>query len=112
MEKLLERKAEIENVLNMFTKDGYTSNKIEALKYELTQINNKLNAPLEYPIGTKFKSPGKHSRICTVVDILKTYNSKGELIQIRYVAEHEFLGQKVTDRDVLAVRIARGLINE
>ena len=64
-------------------------------------------------IGTKFiKQRGKvkNDRIETVTDILKTYNSAGELVKTRYVAEHDFLGQKVTDRDVLGVTIQRGLI--
>jgi len=64
-------------------------------------------------IGTKFiKQRGKvkNDRIETVTDILKTYNSAGEHIKTRYVAEHDFLGQKVTDRDVLGVTIQKGLI--
>jgi len=64
-------------------------------------------------IGTKFiKQRGKvkNDRIETVTDILKTYNSAGELVKTRYVASHDFLGQKVTDRDVLGVTIQRGLI--
>ena len=64
-------------------------------------------------IGTKFiKQRGKvkNDRIETVTDILKTYNLAGEHIKTRYVTEHDFLGQKVTDRDVLGVTIQRGLI--
>ena len=56
-------------------------------------------------IGTKFiKQRGKHTnkeRVETVTDILKTYNLAGELVKTRYVAEHDFLGQTVTDSDVL-----------
>lgn len=65
-------------------------------------------------IGTKFiKQRGKHTnkeRVETVTDILKTYNSAGELVKTRYVAEHDFLGQKVTDRDVCLITIVKGLI--
>jgi len=65
-------------------------------------------------IGTRFiKQRGKltnKERVETVTDILKTYNSAGEHIKTRYVAEHDFLGQKVTDRDVLGVTIQKGLI--
>ena len=65
-------------------------------------------------IGTKFiKQRGKHTnkeRVETVTDILKTYNSAGDLVKTRYVATHDFLGQKVTDSDVLGVTIQRGLI--
>lgn len=62
----------------------------------------------DYKIGTKFKTRGKHPRICTVTDVLKTYNAKGELVRTRYVAVHEFCGMLVTDPDVCAVTIARG----
>ena len=65
-----------------------------------------------YKIGTKYKTSGKNSKECTVIDILKTYNSKNELVSIRYVSEHDFLGQRVTNKDVVAVTIARGLISE
>lgn len=63
-----------------------------------------------FEIGTKFRSSGKHPKICTVVDILTTYNSAGEVHKIRYVATHEFLGQIVTNYDVCDVEIARGII--
>lgn len=49
----------------------------------------------KYPIGTKFKTRGKHGRVCTVVDIYKTYNSKNELVHVEYQTEHEFCGQIV-----------------
>lgn len=63
----------------------------------------------DYPIGTHFTTRGKHPRYCTVVDVLRTYNSKGELVSVRYVATHEFLGQTVTDYDVRATTIAMGV---
>ncbi len=63
----------------------------------------------DYPIGTQFMSRGKHAKLCTVVDVLKTYNSAGELVRTRYVTEHDFCGQKVRDNDVCAVTIARQL---
>jgi hypothetical protein len=65
-----------------------------------------------YPIGTKFMTRGKAPRECTVIDILKTYNSRGELVSIRYVSVHKFLGQDVTDRDVVSATIAMGLIQK
>ena len=65
---------------------------------------------MEYPIGTQFKTRGKAPRLCTVTDILKTYNSAGELVKTRYVAQHDFMGQKVNDYDVVATTIAMGLI--
>jgi hypothetical protein len=63
-----------------------------------------------YPIGTQYMSAGKHKRLCTVVDIHKTYNHANELVKIRYVATHEFMGQVVTERDVVATTIARGIV--
>ena len=64
----------------------------------------------QFSIGTQFKSRGKHPRICTVTDILRTYNSAGELVKTRYVAEHEFLGRTVTDHDVCETTIAMGIM--
>jgi len=65
---------------------------------------------MEYPIGTQFKTRGKAPRLCTVADILKTYNSENVLVKTRYVATHEFMGQLVADYDVVATTIAMGLI--
>ena len=65
-----------------------------------------------FKIGTQFKTRGKHPRLCTVIDILKTYNSLNELIKIRYVATHEFLNQTITDDDVFETTIKLGLIKE
>lgn len=64
-----------------------------------------------YPIGTVFKTRGKHPLTCTVVDHLTTTNSKGEVVRERYVATHQFCGQTVEDQDVVAVTIARGLVS-
>ena len=64
---------------------------------------------MEYPIGTKYKTRGKAPRLCEVVDILKTYNLAGELVKTRYVAVHDFMGQKVTDYDVVKTTISMGL---
>lgn len=65
---------------------------------------------MEYEIGTTFLSNGKHKKLCTVSDIHKTYNAKGELVKTRYVAFHLFMGQVVTERDICAATIARGLV--
>ena len=61
-----------------------------------------------YAIGQQFTTRGKARRLCTVVDILTTYNSAGECVDIRYVATHEFMGQVVTDRTVTETTIAMG----
>ena len=58
-------------------------------------------------IGKKFKTRDKHPRLCTVVDVHKTYNKDGDLVKTAYVAEHDFLGQKVTTRDWCSVSILR-----
>lgn len=64
----------------------------------------------QFSIGTQFKSRGKHPRICTITDILRTYNSAGELVKTRYVAEHELLGRTVTDHDVCETTVAMGIM--
>lgn len=64
-----------------------------------------------YEIGTQFKPVGKHTQVCTVTDILTTYNSKGELVNTRYMASHEFCGQTVTETNIVAATIARGIFN-
>lgn len=61
-----------------------------------------------FKIGTKYTARGKQKRECTVTDILKTYNSAGELVKIRYVATHEFCGQIITEHDVVETTIAMG----
>lgn len=61
--------------------------------------------------GTKFSPTGK-DYVCTVVDVWVTTNLKGEVVRLRYVATHEFLGQTITDCDVLETTIARGLLQE
>jgi hypothetical protein len=63
-----------------------------------------------FSIGTKFTSGGKHPRICTIVDIHKTYNSAGDLVWIEYVATHEFMGQTVTDYHVCDTTVARNIL--
>ena len=63
-----------------------------------------------YKIGTKYMSGGKAKNVCTITDIHTTTNLAGEIVKQRYVSTHIFLGQTVTDYDVCAVTIARGLI--
>lgn len=66
----------------------------------------------KYAIGTIFQTRGKSPRICTVTDILRTYNAQNDLVEIRYVAEHQFMGQTVVDRTVNETTIAMGLQTE
>ena len=64
-----------------------------------------------WPIGTQFVRRGKKRKdVETVIDILTTTNSKGELHQIRYVAVHAFAGQRVVDVDVVGTTIAIGVV--
>ena len=50
-----------------------------------------------FEIGTKFKTRGKHPRLCTIVDIYTTTNSNNEIVKIEYLATHEFMGQNIRD---------------
>jgi len=63
-------------------------------------------------LGKQFKTRGKHPKLCTVVDVHKTYNRDGELIRTRYVSQHEFLGQTVTTYDIPSVTILRGEVTQ
>lgn len=63
-----------------------------------------------YPIGTVYKTRHKHPHTCTVIDVHTTYNLAGEVVKLRYVSTHEFIGQTVIDRDVVEATIAMGLI--
>ena len=63
-----------------------------------------------WAIGTVFKTRHKTPRTCTVTNILKTYNAQNELVSVRYVAVHEFMGQILEERDVLGTTIAMGVI--
>lgn len=66
---------------------------------------------MEIKIGTKFiRRNSKRKDVETVVDILTTTNSKGEVVSVKYVATHEFMGQKVTDFEVANSTIQRAEI--
>ncbi len=67
------------------------------------------NQPKIYPPGTRFMPVGKRGDICTVTDMLTTTNLRGETVGVRYVATHLFCGQTVTNSDVAAATIARGI---
>lgn len=61
-------------------------------------------------IGTEFKN--RKGQACKVTDILKTYNSKNDLVKVRYVVEHQLMGQAVIDNDVLEITIQKGFYQE
>ena len=63
-----------------------------------------------FKIGTNYTPVGKNY-VCTVTDVLTTRNSKGEVVKIHYEATHEFMGQTLTEHDVLETTIARGLLD-
>ena len=63
-----------------------------------------------YDISTQYISQGKRKDVCTVIDILTTYNSNNEIVNIKYISAHDFLGQTVYDYDVPESTIARGIL--
>lgn len=64
----------------------------------------------DFAIGTQYKSRGKHPRLCTVIDIHKTYNASGELVKTNYVATHEFAGQTLKEFGVGHITISMGVV--
>lgn len=62
-----------------------------------------------FEIGTQYLSRGKHPRLCTIIDILTTTNSNGDVVSIRYVSTHKFMGQLITDDDVVGTTIEMGI---
>jgi len=80
----------------------------EAAQREIARDAHRLG-PLTITIGMQYTD--RQKRVHTVADIWKTYNAAGELVQTRYVCTHEFCGQTVTERDVVAVTIQRNLAN-
>jgi hypothetical protein len=61
-----------------------------------------------FPIGTSFITRGKNPRLCTVVDILKTYNYEGDHVQTCYIVTYELAGRVRYDYNVRAATIAMG----
>jgi len=66
----------------------------------------------KHPNGTKFTKRGKANvgRVYTVVDCQVTFNQSGAVVQQRYIATTNYLGQKLTDSDVLQTTIDMGVI--
>lgn len=62
-----------------------------------------------YTIGTQYLTLGKHPVLCTVSEILTTYNSKGALVNTRYESTHQFMDQLVSETNIVATTIARGI---
>lgn len=68
-----------------------------------------LNQRQVYPIGFTFTMNNKRKDVCTVIDHYTTTNSKGEIVDFRYVCVHQFMGQMVTDRNVCHTTIVRSV---
>lgn len=64
---------------------------------------------MKYPVGTKYVKNNKRKDVCTVVDFHTTTNMAGEVIRMRYVTSHAFMGQTVLDHDVPETEISRCL---
>jgi hypothetical protein len=65
-----------------------------------------------FSIGQRFtpRSGLRHPAERVVVDILRTFNSAGVQVKLRYVAQHRAAtGQIIEDCDVCETTIARGL---
>lgn len=70
--------------------------------------NIKLPEP-HIPVGTKFIRRGTTRKdIETVIDVHTTFNLKGEIVHVRYVSSHVFMGQELVCRGIPATTILRG----
>jgi hypothetical protein len=66
---------------------------------------------MEIKVGTKFIRRGtKRKDIETVIDIHTTTNLKGEVVKVSYVSTHIFMGQVITNYDIIGTTILRGLV--
>ena len=55
-----------------------------------------------YSIGQQYTAKNKRKDVCTVIDILSTYNAAGDLVSVKYLCSHMFLGQVVKHEEVQA----------
>lgn len=84
---------------------------LSKLQIELDALLTSGAAGTVHPIGTWFLPVGKNKRPQKVVDIITSFNSKGDLIAVRYVSEHDFCGQTVVARDLPRATVSRGIMN-
>lgn len=82
----------------------------EARKKNENAISRRYFTRCRFPIGTQFMARGEHPIKCTVTDILKTFNSAGRQVRIRYVATYMFEGHEMVNFDVREITIFRGFI--
>lgn len=69
-----------------------------------------------FPVGTVYhvirhSRPGRPMEVetHTIIDILTTRNEAGEVVERRYVTEHEFCGRMVCDQTVTETSIAKSI---
>lgn len=71
---------------------------------------------VNYGIGTKFirkqfvHSKYKNERIETITDILKTYNSKNELVNVEYITKSKMTCGQIVKGTALNTTVALGEI--
>lgn len=66
----------------------------------------------KYMPGTTYKPIGKKSEVLhTVRNVLITRDLSGAQWGVCYVATHEFMGQTLTETNVIETTISRGLVN-
>lgn len=63
----------------------------------------------KFKIGQQYKV-NERSCVYTIKDILTTFNSKNEVVKIRYLVSHVFCGQEINNQDVCETTIARGIL--
>jgi len=63
-----------------------------------------------FPVGTEYRTRGKHPRQCTVTGFRVTFDLSGAIVRKSYTSTHPFLGQQVTAHDIPETTIAIGLV--
>lgn len=69
-----------------------------------------LTTNMRFPVGTRFirLTPHKKSKVVeTICDFHVTRNLAGDLVKVRYVCTHAYMGQTLIDWDVTETTIAR-----
>jgi hypothetical protein len=69
-----------------------------------TSNASSLQTP-ENLIGVQYMTRGKSPRLCTVVDKHTTYAMDGSIFRERYVSTYDFIGQLMTNYDVVRTTI-------
>jgi hypothetical protein len=61
-----------------------------------------------FPTGLTFQSRHQPRKTYEIIDVLRTYNSAGEMVEMRYVTQHTLCGQGVRST-MVDTEIARSL---